>query len=104
MVAMAGMLLHLSTAQGAPDTLGPLVLGNPDARAMTLLADRHLHDLQKERWNVYTQATYIAVWKLPFAAQVHKSQWQHTFAFDHARAKFHRNGHHVFGIVALAWG
>src|SRR5512137_864379 len=35
---------------------------------MNLLADRGLHDIEHERWNLYGQVTYISSWKRPFAA------------------------------------
>ncbi len=68
-VACAIAFLQMSTAQGAGDARRPLVLGDPDVRAMGLLTERQLHDLSHERWNVYTQATYISTWKLPFSAK-----------------------------------
>jgi high affinity Mn2+ porin len=35
---------------------------------MNLLAQRGLHNINDERWNLYGQLTYISSWKLPFQA------------------------------------
>jgi hypothetical protein len=36
---------------------------------MNLLANRGVHDLENERWNLYGQFTYITSFKLPFSAK-----------------------------------
>ena len=99
---LAVALLHMSVALGAPEAARPLVLGNPDMRGMGFLAEQHLHDLQHERWNVYTQATYISVWKQAFAAKytnLHGSPHSLTYLW---RAEFHRHGNDVFGHRIVA--
>jgi high affinity Mn2+ porin len=35
---------------------------------MNLLAQRGMHDVHHESWNIYGQSTYISSWKLPFRA------------------------------------
>jgi hypothetical protein len=66
-VGLAAFVLFSSAranAQGSP----PAPHEDAAFDVMNLLAQRGLHNLDDERWNVYGQFTYISNWKLPFKA------------------------------------
>jgi high affinity Mn2+ porin len=63
-VALAQCVSSQAHAQAAP----PAEREDAAFDVMNLLADRGLHDLEHERWNLYGQMTYISSWKRSFAA------------------------------------
>jgi high affinity Mn2+ porin len=66
-VLLASGLLLAHTSVGQSTSAAP----RPDAQFdfMNLITRNGLHDLLVEDWNAYGQFTYIASWKLPFAAK-----------------------------------
>jgi len=63
---MAGVLLAAPPARAQPEPPAPHADQAFDF--MNLLAHHDLHDLDRERWNAYGQATWITNYKFPFQA------------------------------------
>lgn len=71
---------------------------------MNLLAEKGLHDIERERWNAYGQLTYISNWKLPFRAQYTNAGGSTNSLLPTAERSFTGSFSLFFGVRLWAGG